>query len=196
MANTEGNGLGFIRDGYVIVAWEYEFKETKIRVKPGDQILVDDSGEGKNVLTAVWEEKKKGTEHRHDTKQISIEVAKVWDDDDNAERKRPAAVEIKLIANGEDTGRRLILDAETDWTGRFDNLESVKDGKSVVYTVEEGNVAEGYTSSVSGDAVKGYVVTNHYDEEEKEPEKPTPVAPSRKRVAIPAVHIPRAGIGR
>lgn len=196
LANTVGNGLGFIRDGYVIVAWEYEFKETKIRVKPGDQILVDDSTEGSNVLTAVWEEKKKGTEHSHDTKQISIEVAKVWDDDDNAEHKRPAEVEIKLIANGEDTGRRLILDAETDWTGRFDNLESVKDGKSVVYTVEEGNVAAGYTSSVSGNAVTGFTVTNHYDEEEKEPEKPTPAAPSRKRVAIPAVHIPRAGIGR
>ena len=196
LANTVGNGLGFIRDGYVIVAWEYELNGKKIQVKPGDQILVDDSTEGSNVLTAVWEEKKKGMEHSHDTNQISIEVAKVWDDDDNAERKRPSAVEIKLIANGEDTGRRLILDAETDWTGRFEHLESVKDGKSVVYTVEEANVAEGYTSDVSGDAVKGYVVTNRYNEEEKEPEKTMPVVPSLERVVIPAVRIPRAGIGR
>lgn len=196
LANTEGNGLGFIRDGYVIVAWQYELNGKKIKVKPGDQILVDDSTEGSNVLTAVWAEKKKGTEHRHDTKQISIEVAKVWDDDDNAERKRPAAVEIKLIANGEDTGRRLILDAETDWTGRFEYLESVKDGQDIVYTVEEENVPAGYTSSVSGNAVTGFTVTNRYEEEKKEPEKPTPDVPRLKRVVIPAKRIPRAGIGR
>lgn len=192
--NNAGYGLGFEREGYRVVAWEYKNQAGKlVQVRPGDKIMIVDFAQGTgglNVLKAVWKEKKPQPE-KPEKDPVSFEITKVWEDGENHEGKRPAIVEIKLLANGEDTGRKLLLNADTGWTGRFEYLEPVKDGKDIVYTVEEANVAAGYTSSVSGDAATGYIVTNRYEEK-----KPTPEVPRMNRVVIPAKRIPRAGIGR
>lgn len=197
--NNGGNGLGFVRDGYQVVAWTYKNQAgDDVEVKPGDKIQIVDFAQGTgglNVLKAVWKAKKPKIE-KPAKEPVSFDITKVWEDGDNPEVKRPAIVEIKLLANGEDTGRKLVLNAETGWTGRFEYLDPVKDGQDIVYTVEEENVPAGYTSSVSGNAVTGFTVTNRYEEEKKEPEKPTPQVPRMKRVVVPAKRIPRAGIGR
>lgn len=194
--NNAGNGLGFEREGYRVVAWTYENQAgDTVTVKPGDKIMIVDLKQGDgalNVLKAVWKEKKPHIE-KPEKEPVSFQITKVWEDAGNPEAKRPAIVEIKLLANGEDTGTKLVLNADTGWTGRFEYLEPVKDGKDIVYTVEEANVAEGYTSSISGDSSTGFTITNTY----KEKEKPTtPEVPRMKRVVIPAKRIPRAGIGR
>lgn len=197
--NNAGNGLGFEREGYRVVAWTYINQAGKVvEVKPGEKIQIVDFAQGAgelNVLKAVWKAKKPKIE-KPEKEPVSFDITKVWEDGENPEVKRPAIVEIKLLANGEDTGRKLVLNAETGWTGRFEYLDPVKDGQDIVYTVEEENVPAGYTSSVSGNAVTGFTVTNRYEEEKKEPEKPTPEVPRMKRVVVPAKRIPRAGIGR
>lgn len=196
--NNAGNGLGFVRDGYQVVAWTYVNQAgDEVQVRPGEKIQIVDMKLGMgahNVLKAVWKAKKPHVE-KPEKGPVSFDITKVWEDGENPESKRPATVEIKLLANGEDTGRKLVLNAATGWTGRFEYLDSVKDGQDIVYTVEEENVPEGYTSSVSGDMNTGFTVTNRYKEEKKEPEKPTPQVPRMKRVVVPAKRIPRAGIG-
>ena len=44
-----------------------------------------------------------------------IDVRKVWVDEDNKYHKRPASVNIKLLADGIDTGKSLVLSEENGW---------------------------------------------------------------------------------
>lgn len=108
----------------------------------------------------VWQEK------------VDITVTKNWQDYGNAERVRPYSVTIKLLANGRETGKELVLNRNNSWTGSFDRLDPYADGKMIEYTVTEERVA-GYTASISGSAETGFTVTNTYT-----PGKPvTPAGP-------------------
>ena len=68
---------------------------------------------------------------------ISITVTKEWDDDNNSLNKRPDSVTVKLLKDGEETGKTLTL-YKDNWTGSFTDVPA--DG---VYTVSEEPV-DGY----------------------------------------------------
>ncbi|MDU6679569.1 Cna B-type domain-containing protein [Actinomyces sp.] len=91
----------------------------------------------------------------------SIDVEKKWSGD--VEADRPDSVTIKLLADGEQTDKSLELTAENGWKGTFEDLPKyvTVDGEKteIVYTVVEVEVS-GYTSSISGSAADGFVVTN------------------------------------
>ncbi|MDP9834701.1 Cna B-type domain-containing protein [Gleimia europaea] len=91
----------------------------------------------------------------------SIDVEKQWSGD--AEADRPDSVTIKLLADDKETDKSLELTAENEWKGTFKDLPKyvTVDGEKteIVYTVVEVEVP-GYTSSISGSAADGFVVTN------------------------------------
>ena len=88
---------------------------------------------------------------------VDIYVNKVWKGDD--ESSRPASITVKLLADGKDTGKTLLLSAENKWTGAFKDLEAKKNGKAIAYTVEEVGVA-GYISTISGNGGRNVTITN------------------------------------
>ncbi|WP_072341995.1 Cna B-type domain-containing protein [Actinomyces urinae] len=94
----------------------------------------------------------------------SVPVEKRWSGD--VEADRPDSVTIKLLADGKETDKSLELTAENGWKGTFEGLPKyvTVDGEKteIVYTVVEVEVP-GYTSSISGSAAEGYVVTNTKD---------------------------------
>ncbi|MBQ1466032.1 MAG: Cna B-type domain-containing protein, partial [Eubacteriaceae bacterium] len=100
--------------------------------------------------------------------KTQVNVTKVWNDGDDADGIRPGLVTVKLIADGEDTGKSLVLSDAAGWSGTFTDLDTKKDGSDIVYTVEEltdsvitGTDGDGtYAFAVSGDASRGYTVTN------------------------------------
>jgi len=94
----------------------------------------------------------------------SVTVTKAWDDNGNQDGTRPEHVTVKLLADGKDTGKTLTLNAADSWTGSFSGLAEKSGGKTVAYTVVEDAV-EGYTAAVTGDATKGYTVTNSHSPE-------------------------------
>ena len=79
----------------------------------------------------------------HTPEKTALSVKKVWDDADDQDGKRPDAVTIRLLANGQKTDRALTLNAANDWAGSFSGLDVYSAGQPIVYTVEEVNV-EGY----------------------------------------------------
>ncbi len=95
----------------------------------------------------------------HTPDQTSLTVVKAWKDSGNQDGTRPGSVTIKLLADGEDTGKTLELSPDNNWMGTFTNLDMYKDEERINYSVEEAEV-DGYTVEVSGDATSGYVVTN------------------------------------
>ncbi len=100
----------------------------------------------------------------HDPEKTSITVAKSWQDNNDQDGIRPDSVEVKLLANGEDTGIVLTLSVDNNWTGTLTELDKFASGSEIVYTVEEVAVT-GYATTITGDMTAGYTITNTHTPE-------------------------------
>ena len=76
-------------------------------------------------------------------------INKTWDDQGNADGSRPAAITVRLYANGSEY-RTATLTSLSGWTYLFTDLP-IKDsnGNDISYTISEDAVA-GYTTAISG----------------------------------------------
>lgn len=94
--------------------------------------------------------------------QTRVTVTKAWEDKNNQDGIRPVSITVKLLADGADTKETLTLSSGNNWTGTFNNLDKYRDGgQEIVYTIEEVEVS-GYNTVISGDASKGFVITNSH----------------------------------
>jgi|GEM_PF-1227560 len=82
---------------------------------------------------------------------ISVRVTKIW----QGEGTHPQSVQVQLYKDGTAQGTPATLSSANNWTRTWSGLE-----KGHVWTVDEINVPEGYTKTISGDAVNGFVITN------------------------------------
>jgi hypothetical protein len=94
----------------------------------------------------------------HAPEKIQIHVTKLWDDKDNQDGIRPESITVHLLANGEDTGLTLVLTAETEWTGTFENLDKFANGAEILYTIAEDTV-DGYVAVIDGFQITNTHVT-------------------------------------
>jgi len=92
----------------------------------------------------------------HTPGKTSVQVTKAWADGNNQDGVRPESVTIKLLADGVDTGKTLVLTATNNWTDTFTDLDEYKAGTKIVYTIEELTLGSGYTSVITGDAATGF----------------------------------------
>ena len=79
---------------------------------------------------------------------VIVRGQKIWDDEDNADRRRPSAVIVNLLADGVQIASRVVT-AETNWKYRFYDLPKKDNGRDIVYTVKEEPVSD-YISIASG----------------------------------------------
>ncbi|WP_300745868.1 Cna B-type domain-containing protein [uncultured Bifidobacterium sp.] len=97
--------------------------------------------------------------HQPDT--VAISGTKVWNDNDNADGVRPDHIDVVLYGNGSPMVTTAITpDANGNWKWTFEGMpKNDSNGKPIVYTMAEKPV-DGYTSSVGGDAKRGFTITN------------------------------------
>ena len=126
-------------------------------------VTVVDKGKGALEATVSYDDEK-AFENTYTPAKTEVPVKKVWKDENNQDGKRPSSVTVKLLADGQDTGKTLELNAANGWTGSFTNLDADKGGTPIQYTVVEVTVA-GYTSEITGDAASGFTITNSYSPE-------------------------------
>ena len=101
----------------------------------------------------------------HQIEKTSVKVNKDWNDAYNQDGIRPDSITVRLKANGENVdAKTLILNKENNWAGIFDNLDRKANGQDIEYTVEEDTV-DGYTTKVTGNVKKGYLITNTHKPE-------------------------------
>ncbi len=101
----------------------------------------------------------------HEVEKISIPVRKMWQDNNNNDGKRPPSITVKLLADGVDTGKSLVLNGDNQWTGTFDDLDKYKDhGKEITYTVQELEV-EYYDTAVTKNEDGSFTITNTHETE-------------------------------
>ena len=106
--------------------------------------------------------------NKHTPGKTSVQVTKVWDDEDNKDGSRPKSITVQLLADGVDTGKTLVLTADNNWKGTFTDLDEYKNKKKIVYSVNEKAV-EGYTALIV-EKDGQYVITNSH--------KPVPPPPT------------------
>ena len=132
------------------------------------KVTVTDDGQGE--LHATVEYSSDGTANStiftnvYTPAKTQVPVKKVWNDSDNQDGKRPESITVKLLADGQDTGKTLELNKDNNWSGNFTDLDVNKAGKAIVYSVVEVTVT-GYNSEVTGDPVSGFTITNNYTPE-------------------------------
>lgn len=99
----------------------------------------------------------------HEPATMEVKVTKVWDDGNDQDRIRPKEITVRLLADGVDTGKTLVLSKDNGWTGSFTGLAVYKAGIKIVYTVQEVDVPDGYQmTGIAGDAATGFVITNYH----------------------------------
>lgn len=113
------------------------------------------------------------------TEYQDITVKKAWNDDERSDR--PKNVEIQLLRDGS-VYETVLLDAGNGWSYTWSGLAGTYEGSGGetlihVWTVNEAEVPEGYTVSVSQDG-STFTVTNTYKTEADKPD-PTPQDPGK-----------------
>jgi len=126
-------------------------------------VTVTDKGKGALEATVSYDDEK-AFENAYTPAKTEVSVKKKWDDKNNQDGKRPSSITVKLLADGQDTGKTLELTEANGWAGSFKDLDADKGGTPIQYTVVEVTVA-GYTSEITGDAASGFTITNSYSPE-------------------------------
>ncbi len=84
--------------------------------------------------------------NKHTPEQTEATVKKVWEDANDQDGFRPDELTVKLLANGEETGKTVTLSESNNWTATIDELDKYAAGKEISYTWDEGDI-EKYTLS-------------------------------------------------
>ena len=145
--DDEGNALPLYRDG----GQEVLYVVTEAAVEDYTPSVTGDAENGfefKNSYTPG---------------KTSVTVTKAWDDADDQDGLRPDEVTVELLADEQETGKTLTLTANEGWTGTFTDLDTHANGELIEYTVAESNVPEDYESDITGDDIKGFIVTNTHE---------------------------------
>ena len=88
---------------------------------------------------------------------VDVNVKKVWDDQNNNDHIRPQELEVELIADGVQTGKKAVLTSDGKWEAVFEHVQEFNDNdEKIVYTISEG--VENYTSSFKQEKV-GNLIT-------------------------------------
>ena len=170
--NQDGNRPEFItvnllRDGQVIDTrkvtaaddWSYTFADLDKYENGGEEVFYTITETSVDGYSTTYDEF--DITNSYTPKETSITVTKAWADSNNADGIRPDKVTVKLLADGTDTGKTLVLDKNSNWTGSFTGLAKYDKGQLIEYTIKEVPV-DGYKTVITGDAETGFVVTNSH----------------------------------
>ncbi len=146
--------------------WSWTFKNQP-KYNAGKEITYRITEESIEGYTQEYSEDLLSVTNTYDPEKTSITVVKVWEDSNNQDGIRPTDVTVKLLADGEDTGKTATLNEKDSWSTTFQDLAKYAGGKEIAYTVKEVEV-DGYTAKVTGTAADGYTVTNTHKPETTE----------------------------
>lgn len=141
--------------------WSWTF-ENLDRTANGESIEYTITEDAMHDYTAVYSIERDGYNltNRYTPGKTSLTVEKAWDDNGNQDGKRPESVTVKLLADGIETGKTCALNETNHWECVFGELDEKAAGQTIVYSVIEDPVPDGYKAEIEGDPVKGYVITN------------------------------------
>ncbi len=100
----------------------------------------------------------------HTPEVTSVNVNKVWSDNDNQDGVRPDSIQVQLVkeVGGETTeleDKIITLSDDNQWKGTFDNLPVNENGEKITYTIKEFTVS-GYAVNITQNSENNFTITN------------------------------------
>lgn len=126
------------------------------------EVQVTDKGDGSLEAKLVSAPITITNNYTAGTTSVPVKVA--WDDANNQDGKRQA-VTARLFADGQDTGKTLVLDQANGWSATFENVDADKTGKEILYTVVGDGVPAYNSHTPTEDAGSGFVLPYSYTPE-------------------------------
>ncbi len=123
---------------------------------------------------------------------ISVNVTKVWYDDDNFDGMRPESITVHLYADGVAVDTKVISEAD-GWSWTFEGLNKYNDDKLIVYSVVEESVPY-YATYISATEDGGFIIANEYLYEIEEEDVPLQ-APETSDFGLSAIIFALASLG-
>ena len=130
-------------------AWTYTFTDLP-RYDAGEEIVYTVTENGVPGYTAAINGY--SITNTHTPATVDVTGNKVWLDNEDQDGLRPAAVTIRLLANGTEVSAQAVTGTGNTWGFAFTGLPRYQNGAEIAYTVTE-DTAEGYTASVVGTTV-------------------------------------------
>ncbi len=135
--------------------WAYSFTDLD-KYKDGNEITYTVEEEKVNDYTTSVD-KNNNITNTHEIEKTEVKGTKTWKDEDNKDGLRPSFIRINLLADGVKIDSK-VVNENTNWSYTFSNLDKYKDGKEIVYTVEE--ILDSNTSKYYEKEINGYDITN------------------------------------
>ena len=153
------------------IAADYAFDSKKYTL----EVHVEDPGDGSGKLTVTHRILLDGEEQSDifftNSTRVEIPFRKVWKNEgDQADTLRPEFIMVRLLADGKEVARRsmsegMALEGHPEiWETRFSGLPEYKDGKKIVYTVEEVEEPDYVMEMTEKDGI--FEISNTYIETE------------------------------
>ena len=98
-------------------------------------------------------------ENIYTPKETSINIIKIWEDNDDEYQNRPDKVTMILYENNQKTNKQIILSEKNNWQADFKGLPIKKNNQLIKYTIQEKSVP-GYDTKIVGNSEQGFVVVN------------------------------------
>ena len=120
----------------------YEIVESEVKGYVSDiKDSVTASKENNNIasLTLV---------NTHEVEKKDLKVTKIWEDNNNKSNTRPDSISVNIFANGE-LFKQITLTKDMNWIYVLSDLDKYKDGKEIIYTIEELSI-NGYITTYDG----------------------------------------------
>ena len=130
-------------------------------------VKVVDGKNGELVPTIDYGNGKANVEFVNSYEVVDVTVTKTWDDADDQDGYRPDTITVNLLADGTKAdSAKVSADKDGKWAYTFKNVPKYgENAKVITYTVTEEKVDQ-YETTISGDAGKGFTITNKHTPEE------------------------------
>lgn len=155
----EFSGLPKFNNGNEIkyLVEESEFFGYNVTGLPEDAFTVEDEAKNLNVINA------------HTPETVDILIQKIWNDNDDNDRKRPEQINATLTGGDEDVPVTIKQSDKVEgeceeWCVLLTDLYKNKQGAAIKYNVTEDEVS-GYTTEIDGNVEDGFTITNTYTPE-------------------------------
>lgn len=125
----------------------YEFQE--VSVPDGYEVSYNTDGKVTTITNS------------HNADKVTVDVKKVWDDENDRDKIRPNSITMRLYADGIATDQTVRLSLSNGWYNSISNLEKYKDGNLVHYEFREDVVPDGYTMTSSIDEYTTTITNTH-----------------------------------
>lgn len=155
---NNGKAYASLKDGEIItisgLPAGIQYNVIELDANSGNYLTSSENAEG--IITA---DVTKACQFKNTYYKINIPISKQWLDDNDNDGMRPESITVRLLRDGKETGKTLVLNEGNQWQGQFTDLAKYEDGKKIDYTIAEAKV-EGYTSQITGSMEEGFVITN------------------------------------